>query len=97
MVAHGWLLAGVVPENETASYLKAAEALNVRHLHGAERAQTWIARNMRNLNEMLWAERRRETCIACAQKTLGIRKSKRLPVPVPEHDSRHELGTAAAR
>jgi|GEM_PF-5555859 len=93
VISHAWNLADAKPENETAKYTKAAEAVKAKHLFGADRAQTWIARNMRNLNEALWAGRQRDACIACAQKTLGVHKTMPLQVKVRERDKRTDWGT----
>lgn len=93
VVSHAWRLSDATPENETEKYTKAAEAVKVKHLYGADRAQTWIPRNMRNLNEALWAGRQRDACIACAQKTLGLHKSRPLRVMVRERDKRTDWGT----
>lgn len=93
VISHAWVLADARPENETVKYTKAAEAVKVKYLHGAERAQTWIARNMHNLNEALWAGRQRDGCVACAQKMLGIYKSCPLQVKVRERDLQHDWGT----
>ena len=89
VITHAWCLAEKYPENETDKYYKAAEAVKVSRLHGADRAQTWIARNMRNLNESLWAGRQRHVCISCALRSLGARVST-LPmtVKVRERDKR---------
>ncbi len=93
VIGHAWVLTDTHPENEVAKYTKAAEAVKVKHLWGDDKAQTWIARNMGNLNEALWAGRQRDACIACAQKTLGIHKSRPLQVKVRERDTRHAWGT----
>ena len=92
VVSHAWNLADATPANETAKYQKAAEAVKVKRIHGADRAQTWIARNMHNLNEALWAGRQRQACIACAQKTLGIHKSRPMQIKVRERDGRTDWG-----
>lgn len=93
VISHAWVLTDTCPENETAKYTKAAEAVKSKHLHGADRAQTWIARNMRNLNEALWAGRQRDACVACAQKTLGVHKGRPLQVKVRERDTRNSWAT----
>lgn len=93
VVWHAWRLTNKTPENETVKYAKAEEAVKVRHLHAADRAQTWIARNMRNLNEALWAGRQRDACIACAQKTLGVHKTMPLQIKVRERDKRTDWDT----
>lgn len=93
VISHAWRLCDKTPENETTKYTDAAIAVRVKHLHGADRAQTWIARNMRNLNEALWAGRQRDACIACAQKTLGVHKSRPLQIGVRDRDMRHDWNT----
>ena len=93
VIYHAWRLADATPENEVVRYTAAAEAVKSKSLHGADRAQTWIARNMRNLNESLWAGRKRDACIACAQKTLGVHKSRPLQVKARERDTRTDWGT----
>lgn len=93
VIGHAWVLTDASPENEVEKYTKAAEAVKVKHLHGADRARTWIALNMRNLNEALWAGRQRDACIACAQKTLGVHKTRPLQVKVRERDVRTDWGT----
>lgn len=95
VMRHAYQLADTdYPIDQVEAYGKAAEALRVKRLHGVDRAQVWIARNMRTLNEMLWAGRKRDACVASAQKMLGCRKpTMPLEKPARALDKRHDWGT----
>lgn len=93
VVSHAWRLTDSEPKNEVEKYTLCAGAVKVKYLHSSDRAQVWIARNLKNLNEALWAGRQRDACIACAQKNLGIHKSMPLQIKVRERDVRNGWGT----
>jgi len=93
VIGHAWHLTDKKPENETVKYEKAAEVLRQKRLWGDDKAQTWIARNMRNFNEVLWSGGQRDKCIAAAQKTLGVYKSNPLQIKVRERDKRTDWNT----
>ena len=95
-IAHAWRLTEKTPENETVKYHLAADAVKVKNIFSGDRVQVWIARNMRNLNESLWAGRKRDTCISCAQKTLGVRNRSTgtpLQISVRERDKQTDWKT----
>jgi len=93
VVQHAWNLIDKSPENETEKYAQAALAVNVKYLHAADGAQPWIARNMRSLNEALWAGRPRDTCVACAERTLGLHPKVAVAVSVRARDKRSDWKT----
>lgn len=79
VVHKAWLSIGEDAANTEEFYKKPAEMIGVKYIHSADRAQVWIAKNMRSLNEMLWAGRRRDMCIVAAQKACGMQKSSGRP------------------
>lgn len=68
-------------------------AVGAKYLHAADRAQTWIARNMRILNDALWAGRPRDTCVACAERALGLHPKVAIAVSVRERDKSSDWKT----
>mgnify|MGYP000863859584 FL=1 len=93
VVQHAWILTDTEPANEVEKYSRAAEAVRVKYLHAADGAQPWIARNMRSLNEALWAGRPRDTCVACAERTLGLHTKVAMAVSVRARDKRSDWKT----
>ena len=93
VVAHAWILTGKEPKDDDECWGEARKALRITYLQMGALAKTWIPKNMPNLNEALWGGRQRDACIACAQKTLGIHKSRPLQIKVRERDDRHSWGT----
>ena len=93
VVAHAWALTDKQPDNETAKYLEAAAALKAKYISAGDRAQVWIARNLPQLNDALWASRPRETCIATAARAVGKRPMGALRCPARAQDKRHDWNT----
>lgn len=94
VVSHAWRLTDQEPENETEKFALAAKAVGAKSIWGADKAQTWIPRNLRSLNEALWAGRKRESCVAIARKSLGIHTvGGNMTVKVRERDKRSDWAT----
>lgn len=95
VIRHAHRLAEIEPENETVMYLQSAEALGVKRVWAKDHAQTWIARNMRMLNEVLWAGRNRDTCVLAAQRALGIKNQTKghISIGVRTRDKRTDWST----
>ncbi len=94
VVSHAWILAGMEDCDVKDKYEQASESLRVKNIYGKEYAKVWIAKNMRNLNEALWAGRQRAACVACAQKLLvGRRKSAPMPFSPKDRDVRSDWDT----
>lgn len=79
VVHQAWMEMEKEAENTEQFYKLPAEMIGVRWINARDRAQVWIATNMRSLNEMLWAGRKREVCIIAAEKACGIRKNVGAP------------------
>ena len=93
VVQHAWIQTDKEPANEVEKYSRAAAAVGAKYLHAADRAQTWIARNMRILNDALWAGRPRDTCVACAERALGLHPKVAIAVSVRERDKNSDWKT----
>ena len=65
-----------------------------RYVPGDMPARTWIANNFRNLNESLWAGRKREAQIICARKELGGNlRGVAVAISARAADKRHDWAT----
>lgn len=77
-----------------AVYALTNSLLKTRYLTSADRVQTYIAKNMRLLNEALWAGRPNESCTAIAYKTVGSRvPGARLRFSPAERDKKFDWNT----
>lgn len=93
VVTHAWLLTDKLPKDDDEKWDEARKALKISYLQFGALAKTWIPKHMPKLNESLWAGRNRETCIASAQRSLGIHRTRQLQIKVRERDDRHDWKT----
>lgn len=71
---HAFRLADIQPPESQEEFLaEITGALRVKTIWLNDRCQVWVARYFRNLNEALWAGRKRDACLVAAQRALGVR------------------------
>ena len=95
VVVRGWNAVGQEPTTAEEKFTVPGEMMGVRYIHGNDKAQTFIAKHFRALNEALWAGRKTDYCILLAEKSLGMRKGTGASRSIPSRqgDKRHDWAT----
>lgn len=96
VVTHAWILFDEDPDDLRDKFAKCESALKVNHIDACATAKVWIARHLPQLNEALWAGRKRDAAISVAKKEVGIGSRTRIAdiaVSARAGDKRHDWGT----
>jgi hypothetical protein len=95
VIGAAWNKADIKPDSAASFYTEMADAIGVKHLYGPDKATTWIASNMKTLNEAMWAGRKTDTCIDIAKRAMGMRPIKASDsfLKLREKDTRNDWNT----